>query len=60
MESKHPEISREKIKQNIREILIYLGEDPDREGLKDTPERVIKSWDTLFSGYKQYSEKLLE
>ncbi len=60
MESKHPEISREKIKQNIREILIYLGEDPDREGLKDTPERVIKSWDTLFSGYKQDSEKILE
>jgi GTP cyclohydrolase I len=59
-QDKKVEITREKVMQNIREILIYLGEDPDREGLKKTPERVLKSWDTLFGGYKMSSEKILE
>lgn len=37
---------------NITRILQYLGEDVEREGLKDTPNRVIKSYDELFAGYK--------
>lgn len=37
----------------IRRILQYIGENPDREGLKETPERVIKSYAELFGGYKQ-------
>ena len=59
-EDKKTEITREKVMQNIREILIYLGEDPNREGLKKTPERVLKSWDSLFGGYQMSSEKILE
>lgn len=31
--------------------LQYIGEDPSREGLKETPNRVVKSWKHLFSGY---------
>lgn len=39
--------------ENIRRLLEYIGEDPNRPGLKDTPERVIKSYEKLFGGYKQ-------
>lgn len=37
---------------NIRRILQYIGEDPTREGLKDTPARVVRSYGELFAGYK--------
>jgi len=36
---------------NIRRMLQYIGEDPDREGLVDTPKRVVRSYSELFSGY---------
>lgn len=36
----------------IRALLSHIGEDPNREGLVETPERVIKSYEELFSGYK--------
>ncbi len=35
----------------IKCLLEYIGEDPDREGLRDTPERVVNSYTELFSGY---------
>lgn len=44
---------------NIIRILQYIGEDPTREGLKDTPKRVIKSYNELFGGYKQDPSELL-
>ncbi|MFT5292481.1 MAG: GTP cyclohydrolase I, partial [Planctomycetota bacterium] len=37
----------------IRELLQSIGEDPDREGLQRTPERVSRSYDDLTVGYKQ-------
>lgn len=37
----------------VRTILEYIGEDPDREGLQGTPERVVRSWEKLFGGYEQ-------
>lgn len=37
---------------NVVRMLEYIGEDPSREGLKETPERVVRSWDELYSGYK--------
>jgi len=37
----------------IRELLLSLGEDPEREGLKDTPRRVRKSLEYLTKGYKE-------
>ncbi|AKK20412.1 GTP cyclohydrolase I FolE [Candidatus Liberibacter africanus] len=43
----------EEAKEAIRTILRWIGDDPDREGLKDTPERVIRSYQELFAGYKQ-------
>ena len=45
--------------QLIREILRRIGEDPDREGLKETPGRIIRSWKELFSGYQQCAEDVL-
>ncbi len=44
----------------IKKILQYLGENPDREGLLKTPDRVVKSWDTLFGGYLLKPESVLE
>ena len=35
----------------IKQILIAMGENPDREGLKDTPLRVVKMWKEIFRGY---------
>jgi GTP cyclohydrolase I len=45
--------------QIIRELLRRIGEDPDREGLKETPNRIVRSWKELFSGYKQRAEDIL-
>ena len=43
-------IDSEKIKNSIREIIIALGDDPYREGLKDTPERVARMYQEVFEG----------
>ncbi len=43
-------IDQEAIKQHIRGILIALGDDPDREGLADTPERVARMYTEVFAG----------
>ena len=44
----------------MREVLVRLGEDPDRDGLKRTPERVDRSLHFLTRGYKEDPEKLLQ
>ncbi|MBR2508386.1 MAG: GTP cyclohydrolase I FolE [Lentisphaeria bacterium] len=41
------------MQKQIKDILIEIGEDPDREGLIKTPERVEKAWQYLMRGYKQ-------
>lgn len=43
----------------VRNILQFIGENPDREGLLDTPKRVVKSWKELFGGYKQSPQEIL-
>ena len=48
---KRDKVTQEQIKQNIVQQLTYIGDDPNREGLLDTPKRVEKSWGELFSGY---------
>ncbi len=48
-----------KMQSYIREILNSIGEDPDREGLKNTPRRVAESLRFLTSGYGQDPDKLL-
>lgn len=44
----------------IRELLIRVGENPDREGLKETPERVKEAWEYLTKGYKEDPRKIME
>ena len=44
----------------IRSMLSAIGEDPAREGLQDTPKRVVKSWSELFAGYDQNPAAILE
>lgn len=47
------------INDSIRQILLHIGEDPDREGLRDTPNRIVRSYAELFSGYRQDPSKVL-
>ena len=44
-------VDRPRIEAAVREILLAIGEDPDRGGLKDTPKRVAKAYEDWFSGY---------
>jgi GTP cyclohydrolase I len=46
-------MDHEKIKQLTAELISAIGEDPEREGLVETPKRVAKSYDTLFGGYQK-------
>jgi GTP cyclohydrolase I len=52
-------VSEEDMIQAVRTLLLGLGEDPDREGLKDTPQRVVKALQFLTSGYHQSLDELL-
>ncbi|MDY2625343.1 MAG: GTP cyclohydrolase I FolE [Coriobacteriales bacterium] len=57
-------MDREKIMQGVRMILEGVGENPDREGLQKTPERVAKMYEEIFSGLeddpKHYFETLFD
>lgn len=55
----HPSVSEADMRQAVRTLLIGLGEDPDREGLLDTPKRVVKALKFLTSGYQQSLDELL-
>lgn len=43
-------IDKEAVKEHIRGLLVALGENPDREGLKDTPDRVARMYEEVFEG----------
>ena len=47
------------MEEEIRKILLSLGEDPEREGLKKTPERVKRSLEYLTRGYSQDLDKVI-
>jgi len=48
--------TREEAEAAIRTMLRWAGDDPDREGLRETPERVVKAFEEWFSGYRQDPE----
>ncbi|ENS89667.1 GTP cyclohydrolase I [Brucella melitensis] len=43
----------------VRTLLLWAGEDPDREGLLETPQRVAKAYQELFGGYSESPEEVL-
>ena len=49
-------INKNKIEKLIRQLLIELGENPNREGLIGTPKRITEMYEEIFSGYKMNSE----
>ena len=50
---------QQKIENAIREIIIAIGDDPDRDGLQDTPARVARAYKEMFSGLYQTPEEVL-
>lgn len=52
-------MSKEKSEEFIREFIRHIGEDPEREGLKDTPKRVVALFEKMFGGYRQKPEDVL-
>ena len=53
-------VDQERICAAVREILLAIGEDPDREGLADTPERVARTYAELFSGLHKDPREVLQ
>ncbi len=51
--------SREEAEAAVRILLRWAGDDPDREGLRDTPRRVVESYEEHFSGYAKNPEEIL-
>ena len=69
---KHPEVrtpqpeeaaprpSVEEAQAAVHTLLAFIGEDPDREGLRDTPRRVVRTFEELYGGYGQSPASVLE
>ena len=53
-------MNQEKIEKLIQSLIVEIGEDPKREGLVGTPERVAKSYKKLFGGYNEDPKKLIK
>ena len=51
--SEHQPVDTARAERAIRELLIAIGEDPDRDGLVETPARVARSYTELLAGYRQ-------
>ncbi len=49
-------MDQERVKKLIKELIIEIGEDPTREGLKETPKRIADTYKEIFSGYDSNSE----
>jgi len=52
-------LSRIDSRELIREILRRIGDDPDREGLQQTPDRIVRSWKEIYGGYAQRAADVL-
>ena len=48
------------IEQTFRDVLSWIGENPDRDGLRDTPARMARAYQEYFAGYRQDPEKILQ
>ncbi len=53
-------MDKERIKKAVRELLLALGENPEREGLRETPERVARMYEEILYGYREDPRKVLK
>ena len=51
-----PQVSDKEAEEAIKKLLSWIGEDPSREGLQETPKRVVKAFKEYFKGYHQNAE----
>ena len=54
--SNKPQVSDKEAEEAVKKILTWIGEDPTREGLIETPKRVVKAFKEYFKGYSQNAE----
>jgi GTP cyclohydrolase IA len=55
-----PKPAREEALAAVRTLIAYAGDDPDREGLRDTPRRVVDAFDELYRGYRESPADVLD
>jgi GTP cyclohydrolase IA len=55
-----PVPSGQDIEAAFRSVLLWIGEDPDRDGLRETPARLVRAFGEYFAGYGQDPEQILE
>ncbi len=53
-------MDKERVKKLVRELIIEIGEDPTREGLRETPERIANMYKEIFGGYDSDSELTIQ
>lgn len=56
-DGEHP--SRADAEAAVRTLIAWAGDDPDREGLRETPARVARAYEEFFSGYKENPDEIL-
>lgn len=59
MSKPKPSFDKERIRKAVVEILLAIGEDPEREGLRDTPQRVADMYEEIFSGLTRDPARIL-
>ena len=58
--SNKPQVSDKEAEEAIKKLLAWIGEDPSREGLQETPKRVVKAFKEYFKGYKEDPGQVLD
>jgi len=53
-------VTREEAEAAVRTLIEWAGDNPDREGLRDTPARVVRSYEELFAGYDENPREYLQ
>ena len=53
-------VTRKEALECVRKLIDYIGDDPDRDGLMETPYRVLKSYEEIFQGYQQDPKDVLQ
>ena len=56
----NPRPSREQAEAAVRTLIAYIGDDPAREGVLDTPKRVVGAYEELYRGYREVPAEVLD